>query len=97
MTTEGRVAARIGKVAALRAELTYSEHMRWCKERALRYLDSGDTINAVTSMLSDLDKHPETSLTMREAFGLALAMDGLGKAQRGDSAAVRQWIEDFNE
>ena len=37
-----------------------AEHLAWCKQRALEYLDQGDLANAVASMGSDLNKHPET-------------------------------------
>lgn len=40
---------------------TRSEHLAWCKARALEYANRGDTTNAIASMLSDLGKHPETA------------------------------------
>lgn len=40
--------------------LTRAEHLEWCKERALQYVDAGDYDQAVTSMLSDLIQHDET-------------------------------------
>lgn len=39
---------------------TRAEHLAWCKERALQYIDTGDIQQGITSMLSDLGKHPET-------------------------------------
>jgi hypothetical protein len=70
--------------------------MQLAKFRALAYVDRGELHNAVASMLSDLEKgDPEMSLKARGAFGHALAMDGLGKAIRGDAVAVRKWIEGF--
>jgi hypothetical protein len=42
--------------------MTRDEHLEWCKKRALEYLDRGDIQNAVTSMLYDMDKHPETKV-----------------------------------
>jgi hypothetical protein len=36
-----------------------SEHLEWCKKRALEYCDRGDAENALFSMLSDLGEHPE--------------------------------------
>ncbi len=39
---------------------TREEHLAWCKERALEYVDRGDLGNAFASMVSDLNKHPET-------------------------------------
>ena len=39
--------------------ITRDEHMEWCKKRALEYLPL-DPQQAITSMLSDLTKHPDT-------------------------------------
>lgn len=40
--------------------MTRAEHLAWCKERALEYLPH-DPQQALTSMFSDLGKHPETA------------------------------------
>lgn len=69
--------------------MTRDEHLAWCKKRALEYLDRGDLLNAVTSMGSDLQKHPELRCN---AF---LLMAGALDAQNGDVPAVRRWIEGF--
>ncbi|MGO9450599.1 MAG: hypothetical protein ACLQDV_06055 [Candidatus Binataceae bacterium] len=37
--------------------MTRAEHLAWCKKRALEYLDRGDTVSAVSSMLGDLAEH----------------------------------------
>jgi hypothetical protein len=57
--------------------MTRDEHLQWCKDRALEYADQGDMVNAVSSMVSDLRKHPETEnhvgaqlLVMQAAAGL---------------------------
>lgn len=70
-------------------EVTRNEHLAWCKKRALEYVDAGDLLNAVTSMGSDLSKHPETSCNP------FLLMVGAMDAQEGDVHAVRRWIEGF--
>lgn len=73
---------------------TRQEHLQWCKNRAMEYVAAGDLPNAVASMVSDLNKHPETS----SAAG-ALAMLGLmaeQQAQAGDRNAVVRYIEGFN-
>ena len=72
------------------SERTRAEHLAWCKERALEYLDAGDLENAVTSMGSDLGKHPELGCNSY------LLMAGALDAQKGDAHAVRRWIEGFN-
>ena len=74
------------------SDITRTEHLRWCKERAIAYLDAGDLQNAVTSMGSDMRRHPKTDSPLL-AF---LFMAGMADAQRGDSAAVRKWVEGFN-
>lgn len=42
-----------------------ADHLQWCKDRAMEYVKSGDLPQAVTSMLSDLSKHPETEASSR--------------------------------
>lgn len=71
-------------------EKTREQHMVWCKERALEYLDKGDVQNAVASMMSDLEKHPDTAVKSP-----ALAMLGIMAAQ-GSEAEARRYIEGFN-
>ncbi len=69
--------------------MTREEHLDWCKQRAREYLKHGDVPNAVTSMMSDMSKHPET------AIHPALSMLGLMAAQGGIEDA-RRYIEGFN-
>jgi hypothetical protein len=67
-----------------------AEHLAWCKARALEYLDAGDLANAVASMGSDLDKHPETGCPdVLMSLGMTLII-------QNDTAGVRRWIEGFN-
>lgn len=67
-------------------------HLAWGKERALEYLDDGDIQNAVTSMLSDLNKHPGTALTP----GSVLTTLGMMAIRNHDEAAARRFIMGFN-
>lgn len=39
--------------------MTRDEHLEWAKKDALKYWERGDLLEAVTVMLSDLDKHEE--------------------------------------
>ena len=42
--------------------MTRSEHMRWCKRRALEELEfSGKPADGIVSMMSDLREHPDTN------------------------------------
>jgi hypothetical protein len=68
-----------------------AEHLAWCKQRALDFLCDGDLPNALASMLSDLDKHPDTKYP---ASGF-LAILGIQIVIRDDAAEMRRWIEGF--
>ena len=70
--------------------MTRSEHLNWCKQRALEYVDAGDLDQAVASMASDLTKHPDTANTPP-----MLTMLGMMEIANGPNA-VRRWVEGFN-
>lgn len=70
---------------------TREEHLAWCKQRALEYVDAGDLVNAVASMGSDLQKHPET----HGASTAVLLRLGMLYLDQGDPARVRTWIKGF--
>ncbi len=66
-------------------------HLEWCKKRAHEYLARGDVQNAVTSMLSDLNKHPETALKSP-----TLSMLGMLAVQSGSMVEAKKFIDGFN-
>lgn len=71
---------------------TREEHLQWCKQRALEYLERGQVKEALTSMFSDLDKHEETRDHKGIAIGVQLMMIGsLNSPQR-----AREFILGFN-
>ena len=69
-----------------------SAHLQWCKDRALEYVDLGDLDGALSSMLSDLNKHPETADHPAKAMGMMLVMGG----HLGTPDKMRKFIEGFN-
>jgi hypothetical protein len=69
---------------------TRDEHLAWCKQRALEYLDRGDVLNAMTSMLSDLSKHQETKLS-----NPYLTMMAMFIARDHDIEGAQRFIEGF--
>lgn len=69
-----------------------AEHLAWCKQRALEYVDRGDVTNAYASMASDLGKHPETAGHAAIALGVKLMM--IGDLKTPDS--MRRFINGFN-
>ena len=66
------------------------EHLTWCKQRALEYLDRGEIANALASMGSDLAKHPEL-----RAVAEKMGPVGLIYAMHHDREGARRWIEGF--
>ena len=69
------------------------EHLDWCKKRAMEYVDKGDYNAAVTSMLSDLGKHPDTEASS----GGILAHIGMMELMRGPTRySITRYIEGFN-
>lgn len=72
--------------------MTRSEHVDWCKRRALEYVEQGDVQNAYASMASDLRKHRETEDHPAIMLGMQLMM--IGDLSTPDK--MRQFIEGFN-
>ena len=72
--------------------MTRAEHLAWCKERALEYVDAGDSMNGLTSMFSDLEKHSETAGHPGTKIGMGLLMIG----SLSDPKRAREFIEGFN-
>lgn len=71
---------------------TRAQHLAWCKQRALEYVDRGDLHNAFASMASDLNKHPGTEHHGGLQLGLMLLMSGhLDTAEK-----MREHIEGYN-
>lgn len=70
---------------------TRTEHMAWCKGKALEYLPR-DPAGALASMLSDLRKHPDTEGHAGLQLTMMLMMGGF----LSDAESVRKHIEGFN-
>lgn len=68
--------------------MTRAEHMAWCKQRALEYVDRGELRDAIASMLSDLGKHEETQRSVSIGMMLATFLE--------TPVEVRKWIDGFN-
>lgn len=71
--------------------MTREEHLKWCKERALAYVNISP-MEAFTSMASDLDKHDETKDHAGVKLGLMLMMSG----RLNERDEVIKFIEGFN-
>lgn len=71
--------------------MTRTEHMQWCKERALALVDDGDLVGALASMASDVRKHPDTAGNPTLTMLLTL----VGPQHLGDPLSMRRFIEGF--
>jgi len=72
--------------------MTRDEHMEWCKQRALEYIDRGDVSSALGSMMSDLGKHEETKDHPAIQLGAMLLLGG----HLSTAPDARRFIEGFN-
>lgn len=71
---------------------TREDHLAWCKQRALVYVDANDAKNAFASMASDLSKHPETEGHKALELGMSLL---LGR-HLDSPIKMRDFINGFN-
>lgn len=71
---------------------TRAEHLAWCKERALQYVNSGDVRQGLTSMLSDMGKHDET----KDHAALQLMAMLMFSGQLSTTDEARKFINGFN-
>lgn len=73
--------------------MTREEHLKWCKERALEYVQRGKLEDAVASMASDLTEHPSWR---DKEFVSFMVLDACLFCVPAGADAVRRWIEGFN-
>lgn len=72
--------------------MSRAEHLEWCKERARQYCDAGNAKDALASMFSDLETHPETAGHVAIMLGMGMMFSG-GLREPGEA---RKFIEGFN-
>lgn len=72
--------------------MTRTEHLNWCKQRAIEYCDAGDIKNAWASMASDLGKHPETQGHIGIELGMVQVMTGMIRTPQ----QMKDFINGFN-
>lgn len=69
-----------------------SEHLQWCKDRALVYIQHGDIEQGITSMMSDMRKHPETDNKATASLSMMMLMSGRLKTRH----EAEKFINGFN-
>jgi hypothetical protein len=75
--------------------MTRDEHVQWAKDRALAELSAPGPVgvgNAMSSVISDLNKHPETSGHGAIELMMMLALGGHMQTE----AQVREFIDGIN-
>jgi hypothetical protein len=73
-------------------DVSREDHLAWCKQRALEYVDRGQLQDAFTSLASDLAKHPHTANHLGMQLGMEMYMAGM----LADVGAMRRFIKGFN-
>lgn len=73
---------------------TAAEHLAWCKERAMEYVNAGDNTQAFASMCSDIGKHPETAARHQSTNQLGMSM--LMAGHLGTKQQMTDWIQGYN-
>ncbi len=68
------------------------EHLQWCKDRALKYVEAEDFIEAFNSFQSDMMKHEETKNHIALELGVMLYFGG----HLNTKESVIDWINGFN-
>ena len=69
-----------------------SEHLEWCKKRALEFIEAGDLQQAYASMASDMRKHPETANNPAIDMGFQMIFGGL----LSTAPEMEKYINGFN-
>ena len=73
--------------------MTRDQHLKFCKDRAMEYVKANDFNSAVTSMLSDLGKHPDTKASSEGT----LAQLGMFELMKGPTReSITRYILGFN-
>jgi len=68
-----------------------AEHLQWCKDRAMKYVDNGDLTEAVASICSDINKHPDTQGHAGIQLAMPLMLGGNLTYEK-----TKSFIEGFN-
>ncbi len=69
-----------------------TEHLQWCKDRALAYVDDNKLNEAFASFSSDMSKHVATENHLALKMGIMLLFaEHLNTPQK-----MRKWINGFN-
>jgi hypothetical protein len=69
-----------------------TEHLQWCKDRAMEYVKTNDLTQAFASFTSDMSKHEKTAGHSALMLGVQLMFSG----NLSTPADMEEWILGFN-
>lgn len=72
--------------------MTREEHLRWSKERAIKYIEGGVFMEAIESMVADLRQHPE----LKDHLSIELGITQLMAGMLHNPTDMRRFINSFN-
>lgn len=75
--------------------MSASRHIRWCKEQAYTRIAAGDLQGALDQFLSDMRRGLDTQISTDPKAGQVV--DAQAAVAAGDAAALRAWIDSFEE
>ena len=73
-------------------DMNRSQHLDWCKKRALEFIKVGDCQQAYASMASDMRKHSETDNHPAIDMGFQMLFGGL----LNTAPEMEKYINGFN-
>lgn len=73
--------------------MTRKEHLQWCKDRAIAYIDNAQLAEGMASFTSDMSKHPETNETLRNGISHPIIMQAL---MTNNPRACTECVNGFN-
>lgn len=76
----------------MNTDISRAEHLKWCKDRALEYVEQGDLGQAFASFQSDMRKHKETRDHIALNLGTMLLMSNNLETEK----QMKEWIIGFN-
>jgi len=68
------------------------EHLQWCKDRAMEYVNDNNITDGIASFMSDMGKHPETEGHSALPLGMMLMMNG----SLNTKTEAEKFIQGFN-
>lgn len=70
-----------------------TEHLQWCKDRALQYLNNGQIAEGMASFTSDMSKHEGTDKTLNNGLSQPLILMAM---MSNNQAECIRCVEGFN-